>query len=159
MIKALLIIGTAFAMMLSVSGCGHSGFMFGQGKVITLTPEGFNYTNGIFAYDLSRENSEVELELSDANGLAPAPGSSQIKGGIRIRRRIGKQILGYTVDLAKESPESVTEWLKDGELKTADLMPAPGSDLNAEGKMSENTVNKECSDRILRSIKSRVRPR
>lgn len=32
-----------------------------------------------------------------------------------MKKTVGKQILGYTVDLAKRSPEAVVEWLKASE--------------------------------------------
>ena len=77
------------------------------------------------------------MEISDANGLAPAPGVSQVKGALRIRRRIGKQINGRTVELADKAPDAVLEWLKDSELKEIETMPAPNTDLDSKGEFHE----------------------
>ena len=136
-----------FAMLaMFLTSCSHNGFMVGQGRVVVLNEAGFQYVNGFFAYDLSRENSEIETETSDANGLAPAPGSSQIKGGIRIRRRIGKQVTGYLVDLADRSPEAVIEYLKQTELQPLDPMPAPTLTTEAVGTLAPAKAKDDCSD-------------
>ena len=47
-------------------------------------------------------------------------GESQFNHHFVVKKVVGKQILGYTVDLAKRSPEAVQEWLKDADSPKAE---------------------------------------
>ena len=44
-------------------GCSHNGFLAARGKVFTINEAGLTYVNGVLAYDLSRENTDTELEM------------------------------------------------------------------------------------------------
>lgn len=108
--KTLILFAVACACMLAAS-CAHNGFFVGRGKVVCINGSGLTYVNGIFASDMSRENTEVEVEFSDSDGIGNATGTSQLEGGVKIRRRIGKQITGYLVDFAEVAPDAAKEYV------------------------------------------------
>lgn len=104
--------------------------------------------DGVAVYDLSRENSEMSVQLQDADGLATAPSASQIKGNIIIQRKITQQITGYSVDLAKECPEAVIEYFKN--VHEPEIDKINGSSLEASGQHFEKQIdnNKANEDNI-----------
>ncbi len=72
------------------------------------------------------------VESTYGDGLVHV-GESAFKGHFIIKKTIGKQIVGYTVDLAKQSPEAVKEWLKDtNQPKTEDGSIIPTPDANSK---------------------------
>ena len=109
---------------LLLAACAHNGLAVARGKVFTLNERGLTYVNGVLAYDLSRENTDAEVEIQDADGLGGHAGTHQIKGGIKFRRRIGKQVTGYLVDLSKKNPKAAAGYLSDAGLSDAEPMPS-----------------------------------
>ena len=89
--------------------------MFINGKYFGLNTQGFTYASGVMITDLSRENSSFSAKVKDEDGLAD---DKSVKGEIKIKREIKKQITGRLVELASESPEAVKEYLKTGEQPT-----------------------------------------
>ncbi len=79
-----------------------------------------SYLSGLALVDLSRENSEWEIEVDEQNGIQYDSKTGGIRGIRKIRRRIGRQITGYLVDLAKKDAEAAKEWVKPEERKDAD---------------------------------------
>lgn len=119
------VIAIVLAMIsIMLCGCSHSGLVVARGKVFTLNERGLTYVNGVLAYDLSRENTDAEVEVQDADGLGGHNGTHQIKGGLKFRRRIGKVVTGYLVDLSKKNPKAAVKYLSDAGLSDADPMPS-----------------------------------
>ena len=119
--KTLVLFAVACACMLAAS-CSHNGFFVGQGRVLSISGSGLTYVNGIFASDMSRENTEVEVEIQDSDGIGNATGTSQLEGGFKIRRRIGKQITGYLVDFAEVAPDAAKEYVSGASLEDVGQM-------------------------------------
>ena len=132
-VRAIWFATQVLGLVLLLSSCAHNISMFAKGKVFTLNETGLHYVNGEVVYEIARENSEMEAEFVDADGLGNFSGTSQIKGGMRVRRVISKQITGYAADLAKVCPEAVIAYLQDSSLPDLDPMPSPGKAGNATG--------------------------
>ena len=109
-----LLVSLAACACLLAASCAHNGFFVGRGKVLCINGSGLTYVNGIVASDMSRENTGIEVEFSDSDGIGNTTGTSQLEGGVKIRRRIGKQITGYLVDLAKVAPDAAKEYVVSG---------------------------------------------
>jgi hypothetical protein len=106
-------------LILSV-GCSHSPFFLTGGtKVSAGIPEygELAYLNGIGIADVSRESTEVEIEIDEKVGLTIDKETNAVKGIKKITRRIGRQITGYLVDLAKVCPEAAVAWCKGGDAR------------------------------------------
>jgi len=115
-----------------VTSCGHEGLFYGEGTTFTANTTGLTYIKGKGLWDFSRENTSLVIESATGDGLASI-GESAFKGHFVVKKTIGKQILGYTVDLAKQSPEAVTEWLKGAEApKTEEGSLLPTPDANSK---------------------------
>lgn len=130
-------------------GCSHSGLVVARGKVFTLNERGLTYVNGVLAYDLSRENTDAEVEVQDADGLGGHNGTHQIKGGLKFRRRIGKVVTGYLVDLSKKNPKAAEKYLSNAGLSEAEPMPslpaydAVGTALDAAQRIVDGKAETE----------------
>lgn len=119
--RKLLVSLAACACMLAAS-CAHNGFFVGQGRVLAINGSGLTYVNGIFASDMSRENTDTEVGIQDSDGIGNATGPSQLEGGFKIKRRIGKQITGYLVDFAEVAPDAAKEYVSGAVLEDAGQM-------------------------------------
>lgn len=101
----------AVALAIMVSGCGHNTGAFTIGTRVNFGLDPANatanvsYTDGLNVLDVSRENSEWELEIDADTGLSVDSKTGNVKGVKRIKRKIGIQITGYLVELAKENPD------------------------------------------------------
>lgn len=114
----------SFCFLGILTGCGHNGFAYVNGKVFNL---GYNtQTNavGIQYYDAevlsggSRENTNITAELNRDTNISTNTDKALIAGRInKITYSTGIQINGYTVDLAETNPELAAEFLK--KMKTA----------------------------------------
>ena len=120
---------------LTLTSCGHNGLFIAKGKVFSLNEAGFTYVNGTSVWDMSRENSSMVADFSDADGFATAPSDNQAKGQIRVSRAIGRQITGYLRDLAKVCPEAALEYLKS-QPESVMVTQEALQPLEAEGKTS-----------------------
>jgi hypothetical protein len=107
--KAIII--SAVALALCAAGCGHNTGAFTIGTRVNFGLDPANatanvsYTDGLNVLDVSRENSEWELEIDADTGLSVDSKTGNVKGVKRIKRKIGIQITGYLVELAKENPD------------------------------------------------------
>ena len=95
----------AVGMAFLLAGCSHSALFVGRGRVITLNQSGLSYINREFLCDLSKENESLDVEFSDA-------AEQKVQGGIKVKRKLGKVVSGYLVDLSEKDPEAVQEYLK-----------------------------------------------
>ena len=104
--------------LFSFCGCGHNvgGFTIGTRAQFGIDPENMtanvSYVDGLNVVDVSRENSEWELEVDAENGITIDKQNGTIKGVKRIKRKVGPQVSGYLVDLAKASPELAKLYLE-----------------------------------------------
>lgn len=92
-------------------GCGHNGMVYLNGTSAQLgyNPEtnqvGAGYLNGETLLVGSKENTNVEFDLEQEDGV-DADGKKIVVNRIkRVKYSTGIQINGYMVDLAKESPD------------------------------------------------------
>jgi len=101
-----------------LTACSHNagGFTVGTRAQIGIDPENMtaniSYVDGLNVIDVSRENSEWELEIDSENGVTVDKKTGNIKGIKRIKRKVGPQVTGYLVDLAKQNPELAALYLK-----------------------------------------------
>ena len=105
----------AISLLLGV-GCSHNPAVFAFGKVARIGNVEYgelSYVNGIYILDVSRENSEWEIEIDDQDGLQYDAKSGVVKGVKKIKRKIGRQITGYLVDLAKKDKYLAGEYIKE----------------------------------------------
>jgi len=97
-------------------GCSHNAAILTFGKTFRIAGGeygGLIYVNGISIVDVSRENSELELEIDDEAGISYNEDEKTLTGVKKIKFKVGKQVSGYLVDLAKVDPDAATEYLKD----------------------------------------------
>lgn len=109
-----------FIAMILMAGCSHNPAVFTFGKQVKIGTTEYgelSYLNGIAIVDCSRENSEWELEVDDETGIVIDKESNSIKGIKRIKRKIGMQISGYLVDMAKVDAKAAEAYVKQGEKK------------------------------------------
>lgn len=115
--EMVIVLGVAvklFAILL-LCGCSHNvgGFTIGTRTQAGIDPQNMtaniSHTDGLNVIDVSRENSEWEIEINDETGVTVDKKTGNIKGIKKIRRKVGPQVTGYLVDLAKENPE-LAKW-------------------------------------------------
>lgn len=107
--------GLAFV-MLAGAGCSHNAAILTFGKTFRIAGGeygGIIYVNGISIVDVSRENSDLELEIDDEAGLSYNEDEKTLKGVKKIKFSVGKQVTGYLVDLAKEDKELAEKYLEE----------------------------------------------
>ena len=95
--------------------CSHNPaqFVFGEQTRLGFGDYGtFSTVEGIVVNDIPRENTEFSIEIDAEKGVEYDPASGTLKGVKKITRKVGPQITGYLVDLAKVSPEAAVEYLK-----------------------------------------------
>jgi len=113
---ALILAATAAAVGISLlCGCSHNPaqFVFGEQTRLGFGDYGtFSTVEGIVVNDIPRENTEFSIEIDAEKGVEYDPASGTLKGVKKITRKVGPQITGYLVDLAKVSPEAAVEYLK-----------------------------------------------
>lgn len=96
-----------------LSSCSHNGFMLVDGTYFDITPRGIHHASGTIFNDFSRENSSFTAKTSKKHGIAQGEASdSNLEDTIEVSRSVDKQVSGYLVDLAKESPDAAIEYLK-----------------------------------------------
>lgn len=97
-----------------IVGCSHNPNMVTAGNITSVgskTGAGWHSSKGLNIIDLPRENSSYELEFNSATGIGYDPSTGTVKGVEKIKRKIGPQVSGYLVDLAKASPEAAIVYL------------------------------------------------
>ena len=93
-------------LLLLLSGCGHNtgSLTLGTRVNLGLDPQNvtanISYTDGLNVLDLSRENSEWDIEVDSSTGVSVDSSTGTVKGVKKIRRSIGPQITGRLVELA-----------------------------------------------------------
>lgn len=93
-------------------GCGHqvgivglgTGFRVGGGEY------GVSYGEGLFGTFVTRDGVNFKAELDSTQGFTYDPASNTYKGIRSIEYSVAPQLNGYTVDVAKESPEAVASY-------------------------------------------------
>ena len=117
--ETVIVLGVAvmlFAILL-LCGCSHNvgGFTIGTRTQAGIDPQNMtaniSHTDGLNVIDVSRENSEWEIEIDDESGMTVDKKTGNIKGIKKIRRKVGPQVTGYLVDLAKQNPELAKQYL------------------------------------------------
>lgn len=99
-------------------GCSHNSslLMYGKRGSIGLDPQTYtlnaSYSDGLSLGDVSRENSEWELEIDDSIGLSYDEKKGTLSGIKRIKRKLGPQITGYLVDLAEKDPDAARKYME-----------------------------------------------
>lgn len=122
-IRTGIVIGTIAGMVAFATGCSHNvgGFTIGTRTQAGIDPQNMtaniSHTDGLNVIDVSRENSEWEIEINDETGVTVDKKTGNIKGIKKIRRKVGPQVTGYLVDLVKESPEFAKWFLENSEKK------------------------------------------
>lgn len=117
-IRTGIVIGAVAAMVALAAGCSHNvgGFTIGTRTQAGIDPQNMtaniSHTDGLNVIDVSRENSEWEIEINDETGVTVDKKTGNIKGIKRIHRKVGPQVTGYLVDLVKESPEFAKWYLE-----------------------------------------------
>lgn len=117
-IRTGIVIGAVAGMVAFAAGCSHNvgGFTIGTRTQAGIDPQNMtaniSHTDGLNVIDVSRENSEWEIEIDDESGVTVDKKTGNIKGIKKIRRKVGPQVTGYLVDLAKESPEFAKWYLE-----------------------------------------------
>ena len=117
-IRTTIVIGATAALVVVAAGCSHNvgGFTIGTRTQAGIDPQNMtaniSHTDGLNVIDVSRENSEWEIEIDDESGVTVDKKTGNIKGIKKIRRKVGPQVTGYLVDLAKESPEFAKWYLE-----------------------------------------------
>lgn len=103
--------------LLLLCGCSHNvgGFTIGTRTQAGIDPQNMtaniSHTDGLNVIDVSRENSEWEIEIDSESGVTVDRKTGTVKGIKRIRRKVGPQVTGYLVDLAKQNPELAKQYL------------------------------------------------
>lgn len=116
-VRTAIIVGATSALVVLAAGCSHNvgGFTIGTRTQAGIDPQNMtaniSHTDGLNVIDVSRENSEWEIEIDDESGVAVDKKTGNIKGIKKIRRKVGPQVTGYLVDLAKQNPELAKQYL------------------------------------------------
>lgn len=119
-IRTVLVIGATAALVVLAAGCSHNvgGFTVGTRTQAGIDPQNMtaniSHTDGLNVIDVSRENSEWEIEIDSESGVTVDRKTGTVKGIKRIKRKVGPQVTGYLVDLAKQSPELAKQYLSGG---------------------------------------------
>lgn len=122
-IRTGIVIGAIAGMVAFAAGCSHNvgGFTIGTRTQAGIDPQNMtaniSHTDGLNVIDVCRENSEWEIEINDDTGVTVDKKTGNIKGIKKIRRKVGPQVSGYLVELAKESPEFAKWFLENAEKK------------------------------------------
>ena len=112
-------------------GCSHNPgtYLFGEQTRLGFGEYGtYNAVRGMLLTDVPRENTSLEIEIDNENGIQYDPATGTLKGITKIKRVVGEQITGYLVDLAKVAPEAAVEYLRKFELKPVPVHEASDSD-------------------------------
>ena len=116
-IRTGIVIGATAALVVLAAGCSHNvgGFTIGTRTQIGIDPQSMtaniSHTDGLNVIDVSRENSEWEIEIDSESGVTVDRKTGTVKGIKRIRRKVGPQVTGYLADLAKQNPELAKQYL------------------------------------------------
>lgn len=84
------------------------------------------------------------IESTSGDGISGI-GENSLKSHFIIKKNVGKQIVGYTVDLSKSSPEAVVEWLKTNDTVTIEhgsVLDTP----DANSKYAGTTIEKPAEE-------------
>lgn len=116
-LRTAIIVGATSTLVMLVCGCSHNvgGFTIGTRTNAGIDPQNMtaniSHTDGLNVIDVSRENSEWEIEIDNETGVTVDKNTGNIKGIKKIRRKVGPQVTGYLVDLAKQNPELAKQYL------------------------------------------------
>jgi hypothetical protein len=116
--KGIAILALVILALMMGSGCGHNPSVVTVGKRtnIGLDPGhlAFNvsWSDGFNIIDVPRENTSYEIEIDEGTGLVIDPAANTIRGVRKITRKVGPQMTGYLVKLAKASPAAAAEYVR-----------------------------------------------
>lgn len=106
-----------FALLIFASGCSHNPMMVNVGKRTSIgfdpgqMSASVNWLDGFNVTEISRENTSWELEIDEGQGLSFDTGTNTLRGVRKITRKVGPQVTGYLVKLAKQSPEAAAAYV------------------------------------------------
>lgn len=117
--KKYLVLIICIASICILSGCGHNGLVYFNGRSFNIgfNPKtyegGIQYSQGQSLIVGSKENTSVEVQTGvNANlGVGSANGSADTGKISKIKYSTGIQINGYVVDLAEANPKFAAELL------------------------------------------------
>ena len=101
----------AMGAILLLAGCGHNSSVFTIGERTNLgidpntATANISHSEGVNIIDISRENSEWEIDIDANTGISVDKKTGNIKGVKSIKRKIGFQVTGYLVELAEKNPD------------------------------------------------------
>lgn len=101
----------AMGAILLLAGCGHNSAVLTIGTRMNLgidpqnATANISYADGLNVVDISRENSEWEIDIDANTGISVDKKTGNIKGVKSIKRKIGFQVTGYLVELAEKNPD------------------------------------------------------
>ena len=105
-------------LLLVLAGCSHNPAVITMGKRTNIgfdpgqMSANISWTDGLNVVDVPRENSSIEIEVDEGNGLSFDKATNTIRGVKKITRKTGIQITGYLVELAEASPEAAVAYIK-----------------------------------------------
>lgn len=93
-------------------GCAHNVHQLGAGSEFRVGSGEFSlsYKDGLFLNSVNRENTKITAEIDSTVGASYDPVTGSFKGIKSITIETGPQFNGYTVDAAKESPDTVAAY-------------------------------------------------
>jgi len=101
-----------------VSGCSHNPIVVTSGKRTNIgfdpgsLSASISWTDGLNLIEVPRENTSWELEVAEGQGLGFDPATNTLHGVRKVTRKVGPQVSGYLVKLAKASPEAASEYVR-----------------------------------------------
>lgn len=117
-VATIIITGIAATLVLLLAGCAHNSEVVSIGKraAVGIDPQNAtlnaSYVDGLNIIDVSRENSEWEVQVDADAGVKYDAATGTITGVQRLRRKVGPQVTGYLVDLAKADPQIVVKYFE-----------------------------------------------
>lgn len=115
--KSLAILMLVILAVMLGEGCSHNPMVatFGKRTNIGFDPgtmsANISWTDGFNLVEVPRENTSWEMEIAEGEGLSFDPATNTLHGVRKIARKVGPQVTGYLVDLAKRSPEAAIAYL------------------------------------------------
>lgn len=116
-----LVLTICMASIFVLTGCGHNGLAYFNGRSFNIgfNPKtyegGIQYTQGESLLVGSKENTTVQVQTGvDANmGVNTASGNADTGKISKIKYSTGIQINGYVVDLAEANPKFAAELINE----------------------------------------------
>lgn len=126
-----IVVFSILATAIFLGGCSHNPgtYLFGEQTRLGVGEYGtYNAVRGMLLTDIPRENTSLEVEIDNENGIQYDPASGTLRGITRIKRTVGVQITGYLKDLAEVCPEAAVEYLRKTGDKPQDCEEKPPVD-------------------------------